>query len=34
MAITMRDDCCDGKITIDEYVDWNEKAFPNRAKKA
>ena len=29
----MRDDCNDGKITLQEYIDWNEAYFPNRAKK-
>lgn len=32
-AITMRDDCNDGKISLQEYIDWNEAYFPNRAKK-
>lgn len=32
-AITMRDECNDGKIALQEYIDWNEAAFPNRAKK-
>ena len=33
-AITMRDECIDGKITLQEYIDWNESAFPNRTKKS
>jgi len=33
-AITMRDECIEGKITIQEYIDWNEAAFPNRTKKS
>ncbi len=32
-AITMRDDCNDGKISLQEYIDWNEAYFPNRTKK-
>ncbi len=32
-AITKRDDCVAGKITAQEYVDWNESAFPNRTKR-
>ncbi len=33
-AITMRDECVAGKISTQEYVDWNEAAFPNRTKKS
>lgn len=33
-AITMRDECIEGKITLQEYIDWNEAAFPNRTKKS
>lgn len=32
-AITMRDECIEGKITLQEYINWNEAAFPNRTKK-
>lgn len=33
-AITMRDDCSNGKISVEDYVSWNERAFPNRVKKS
>ena len=32
-ALTMRDDCSNGKITVEEYIDWNEAYFPNRKRK-
>ena len=32
-ALTKRDECSDGKITIDEYEAWLEASFPNRKKK-
>lgn len=32
-AMTKRDECSDGKITVDEYVEWLEGCFPNRTKK-
>ena len=32
-ALTKRDECSDGKITIDEYESWLEASFPNRKKK-
>jgi hypothetical protein len=32
-ALTKRDECSDGKITLDEYVDWMEGSFPNRKSK-
>lgn len=31
-ALTKRDECSDGKITIDEYEAWLEASFPNRKK--
>lgn len=32
-AISKRDDCSNGKITLEEYIDWNETYFPNRKRK-
>lgn len=32
-AITKRDECNDGKITPEEYIDWMEAYFPNRKRK-
>lgn len=32
-ALTKRDDCSNGKITVEEYIDWNEAYFPNRKRK-
>ncbi len=32
-AITKRSDCTDGKITVDEFVEWLEAYFPNRKPK-
>lgn len=32
-TITKRDDCSNGKITVEEYIDWNEAYFPNRKRK-
>ncbi|HCA29814.1 MAG TPA: hypothetical protein DEP23_09720 [Ruminococcaceae bacterium] len=29
-AMTKRDECSDGKITTDEYIQWMEECFPNR----
>jgi hypothetical protein len=29
-AIIKRDECTDGKITLQELIDWMEAAFPNR----
>ena len=29
-AITKRDECNDGKITPEEYIEWMEAYFPNR----
>ena len=33
-AIALRDDCADGKITVEEYIQWMEDSFPNRKPKA
>ncbi len=33
-AMTKRDECTDGKITVDEYVEWLEGCFPNRTRKS
>ena len=33
-AITKRDECYDGKITPEEYVEWMEAYFPNRKRKS
>ncbi len=32
-AITLRDECTDGKITVEEYIQWMEDSFPNRKPK-
>ena len=32
-AITKRDECNDGKITPEEYIEWMEAYFPNRKRK-
>ena len=32
-ALTKRDDCSNGKITVEKYIDWNEAYFPNRKRK-
>ena len=32
-ALTKRDECSDGKITIEEFIEWLEASFPNRKKK-
>lgn len=32
-ALSKRDDCSNGKITVEEYIDWNEAYFPNRKRK-
>ncbi|MEG1442524.1 MAG: DUF6076 domain-containing protein, partial [Oscillospiraceae bacterium] len=32
-AITKRDECSDGKITLDEFTAWMEDSFPNRKQK-
>ena len=32
-ALSKRDECSDGKITIEEYVAWMEGCFPNRTPK-
>lgn len=29
-ALTLRDDCADGKITVEAYIQWMEAYFPNR----
>ena len=33
-AMTKRDECNDGKITPEEYIDWMEAYFPNRKRKS
>lgn len=33
-AITKRDECYDGKITPEEYIEWMEAYFPNRKRKS
>lgn len=33
-ALTMRDECSDGKITVEEYIQWMEDFFPNRKPKS
>lgn len=33
-ALTMRDECSDGKITVEEYIQWMEDSFPNRKHKS
>ena len=32
-AMTKRDECSDGKITLQEFEEWLESSFPNRKKK-
>ena len=32
-ALAKRDECSDGKITVEEYVAWMEGYFPNRKPK-
>ncbi len=32
-AMTKRDECTDGKITLSEFEEWLETSFPNRKKK-
>ena len=32
-AMTKRDECSDGKITANEYIQWMEECFPNRISK-
>ena len=32
-AMTKRDECSDGKITLSEFEEWLESSFPNRKKK-
>ena len=32
-AITKRDECSEGKITVEEYIDWMESSFSNRPRK-
>ena len=32
-AITKRDECSEGTITVEEYIDWMESSFPNRPRK-
>lgn len=32
-AMTKRDECTDGKITLSEFEEWLEASFPNRKKK-
>ena len=32
-AMTKRDECTDGKITLSEFEEWLEAGFPNRKKK-
>lgn len=32
-AMTKRDECTDGKITLSEFEEWLESSFPNRKKK-
>ncbi len=31
--MTKIDECTDGKITVDQYVEWLEWCFPNRMSK-
>ncbi len=33
-AITLRNECSAGKITVEEYIQWMEDSFPNRKPKA
>ncbi len=32
-ALAKRDECSDGKLTVEEYVAWMEGCFPNRTSK-
>ena len=32
-ALAKRDECSDGKITVEEYIAWMESCFPNRTPK-
>lgn len=32
-ALSKRDDCSNGKITVEQYIEWNESYFPNRKRK-
>ena len=32
-ALEKRDECSDGKITVEEYITWMESCFPNRTPK-
>lgn len=32
-ALTKRDECSDGKITTEEFIEWLDASFPNRKKK-
>ncbi len=32
-AMTKRDECTDGKITLSEFEEWMEDSFPNRKKE-
>ena len=32
-ALSKRDECSDGKITVEEYITWMEGCFPNRTPK-
>jgi len=32
-ALTMRDECTVGKISVEEYTQWMEDYFPNRKSK-
>ena len=32
-AITLRNECSAGKITVEEYIQWMEDSFPNRKPK-
>ncbi len=32
-AISLRDDCTEGKISVEEYIQWMEDSFPNRKPK-
>ena len=32
-ALVKRDECSNGKITTEEYIDWLESCFPNRKRK-
>ena len=32
-AMEMRDQCSDGKISVEEFTEWMESSFPNRKPK-